>query len=99
VALSAQGSTDPDGNKITYSWFYYEEAASAISKAISLEEILGKRGEDYLNVPPKVRLAANDLEEITAIPQQSGVAHILLAVEDDGSPSLTSYRRIILEID
>jgi len=99
VSLSAQGSTDPDGNKITYSWFYYEEAASAISKAISLEEILGKRGEDYLNVPPKVRLAANDLEEITAIPQQSGVAHILLAVEDDGSPSLTSYRRIILEID
>ena len=58
VSLSAQGSTDPDGNKITYSWFYYEEAASAISKAISLEEILGKRGEDYLNVPPKVRLAA-----------------------------------------
>jgi len=99
VALSAQGSTDPDGNKITYSWFYYEEAASAISKAINLEEILGKRGEDYLNVPSKVRLAANDLEEITAIPQQSGVAHILLAVEDDGSPSLTSYRRIILDID
>jgi hypothetical protein len=28
-----------------------------------------------------------------------GVAHIILVVEDDGAPSLTSYRRIILEIE
>ena len=27
-----------------------------------------------------------------------GVAHIILAVTDDGSPSLTSYRRIVLEV-
>jgi hypothetical protein len=26
------------------------------------------------------------------------MAHILLAVTDDGSPSLTSYRRIILHV-
>jgi hypothetical protein len=99
VSLSAQGSKDPDGNKITYDWFYYEEAASAISKAVSPEEILGKRGEEYLNVPPKVRLKGNDLEKVTVVPQAPGVAHIILAVEDDGTPSLTSYRRIILEID
>jgi hypothetical protein len=99
VSLSAQGSKDPDGDKITYNWFYYEEAASAISKAASLEEMLGKRGEEYLDVPPKVRLDRPDLEEATAVPQAPGVAHIVLAVEDDGTPSLTSYRRIILEID
>ena len=99
VSLSAEGSKDPDGNKVTYNWFYYEEAASAISKAASLEEILGKRGEEYLDVPPKVRLDGPDLEEATAVPQAPGVAHIILAVEDDGVPSLTSYRRVILEID
>jgi Predicted NADH:ubiquinone oxidoreductase, subunit RnfC len=29
VVLSAAGSKDPDGNKISYTWFYYLEAASA----------------------------------------------------------------------
>jgi hypothetical protein len=27
-----------------------------------------------------------------------GVAHVILAVEDDGRPSLTSYRRVILRM-
>ena len=34
----------------------------------------------------------------TVTPRVAGIAHIILAVEDDGSPTLTSYRRIILEI-
>jgi hypothetical protein len=99
ISLSAQGSSDPDGDVITYHWFYYEEAASAISKAVAPEEIVGKRGEEYLNVLPKVRLNGHDLETVKVAPQTPGVAHIILAVEDGGSPSLTSYRRIILEID
>jgi hypothetical protein len=99
VSLSAQGSRDPDGGKITYTWFYYPEAASAISRAANPEEILGNRGEEYLNLLPKVRLEGSDSEEVTAVPQAVGVAHIILAVEDDGNPSLTSYRRVIIEID
>jgi hypothetical protein len=31
------------------------------------------------------------------MPKVAGIAHVILAVEDDGNPSLTSYRRIILE--
>jgi hypothetical protein len=27
-----------------------------------------------------------------------GVAHIILAVTDNGSPSLTSYRRVVLNV-
>jgi hypothetical protein len=99
VSLSAQGSSDPDADKITYSWFYYEEAASAISRAADPAEILGKRGEEYLNVPPKVRLEGYNSETVTVVPQAPGVAHIILVVEDDGAPSLSSYRRIILEIE
>jgi hypothetical protein len=29
----------------------------------------------------------------------AGVAHIILAVTDNGSPRLTSYRRIILNVN
>jgi len=33
------------------------------------------------------------------MPQSEGIAHVILAVEDDGEPSLTSYRRIIFNIE
>ena len=48
VTLSAMGSEDPDGNKLAYDWFHYQEAASAISRPVSAEEIIGERGEDQL---------------------------------------------------
>jgi hypothetical protein len=32
----------------------------------------------------------------TVLPVARGISHIILQVEDDGSPTLTSYRRIIL---
>src|SRR6516225_4683440 len=37
VMLSAVGTSDPDGNNLTYKWFYYQEAASAISKPVKPE--------------------------------------------------------------
>ena len=98
VTLSAAGSKDPDGDKIAYNWFYYQEAASAISQAASPDEIVGKRGEDQLDILPRIRIEKSDSEEAIVVPQSPGVAHIILAVEDDGVPSLTSYRRVILEI-
>jgi hypothetical protein len=32
------------------------------------------------------------------MPRVPGTAHVILAVEDNGAPSLTSYRRVILTI-
>jgi hypothetical protein len=46
-----------------------------------------------------VTIGNNNAEEARALPKLPGAAHILLAVEDDGVPSLTSYRRIILDIE
>ena len=34
----------------------------------------------------------------TVVPKAAGVAHVILAVEDGGTPSLTSYRRIVLNM-
>jgi hypothetical protein len=98
VILSAAGSTDPDGDKIHYNWFYYPEAASAISKAASLKEIIGRRGEDELDILPKVRIEGGSKEEAKVIPQASGQAHVILVVEDEGEPALTAYRRVIFQI-
>jgi hypothetical protein len=98
VILNARGTKDPDGNNLTYKWFYYQEAASAISKPVKPEEIVGERGETELGVRPKVRIEGSEREQATVLPQSEGVAHIVLEVEDDGEPSLISYRRIILAI-
>ncbi len=62
------------------------------------EEILGERGEDELGVLPKVKIEGSEGEQAKVIPQSAGLAHVILTVEDDGEPSLTSYRRIILRI-
>ena len=99
VTLSAAGTSDPDGNKVKYTWFYYQEAASAISKPVKPEDVIGERGEDELDVQPKVKIEGSDGEEAKVIPQSAGIAHVILAVEDDGEPSLTTYRRIILTIE
>jgi len=56
VTLSATGTSDPDGNKAKYTWWYYEEAASAISKPVKPEDVIGERGEDELSVQPKVKI-------------------------------------------
>ena len=98
VILNARGTKDPDGNKLTYKWFYYREAASAISKPVKPDEIIGERGETELEVRPRVRIEGSEREQAMVLPQSEGVAHIVLEVEDDGEPSLISYRRIILAI-
>ena len=99
VTLSAMGSEDPDGHKLAYDWFHYQEAASAISRPVSAEEIIGERGEDQLDAPPKVRIENSDSEDAVVLPLSAGIAHIILALEDNGTPTLTAYRRIVLEID
>jgi hypothetical protein len=47
---------------------------------------------------PRVTVANGDSHIATVTPNVPGVAHVILAVTDDGSPRLTSYRRVILTI-
>jgi hypothetical protein len=47
---------------------------------------------------PRVTVTNGDTAVATVMPNTPGVAHVILAVTDNGEPSLTSYRRIILTI-
>ena len=47
---------------------------------------------------PRVTLQDTNSPRVTVTPRIAGTAHIVLAVEDNGSPTLTSYRRVILTI-
>jgi len=47
---------------------------------------------------PRVTLENAGTVRVTVTPHVAGTAHVILMVTDDGSPTLTSYRRVILRI-
>jgi len=91
VDLSAEGTTDPDGDAVSYSWFYYSEAGTlAIASGSSGQPLEIKNADQqkaWFIVPSR-----------GAMPPGTGTMHIILAVTDHGSPRLTRYRRVIVEV-
>ena len=47
---------------------------------------------------PRVTLEHADTARVTVTPKIAGTAHVILIVTDTGTPSLTTYRRVILRI-
>ena len=76
IRLSAAGSTDPNGDRLSYEWMFYPEAGT-YRGPLEIED----------SGTAEARLTAPAVEG----PQ---VAHVILAVRDDGTPPLTRYRRV-----
>jgi hypothetical protein len=94
VVLDAGQSSDPDGQRLTFHWFHYGEAGVEDGNLAALT-LTGADG-------PRVTVRADGACRALWLPlipcKGDGVAHVILAVTDDGSPRLTSYRRIILHV-
>jgi hypothetical protein len=94
VTLDAAGSSDPDGSKLHFQWFHYGEAGFVDGNLAALT----LTGADTARVTVRADAACRPFW-LPLIPcKGDGVAHVILAVTDDGSPKLTSYRRIILHV-
>ena len=96
VVLDAGGSRDPDsGQALRFKWFHYEEA--------------GGTNTNYAGVTiggaetSKAMVTSTGVCRPVWLPglmpcKGAGTAHIILSVTDNGSPALTSYRRIVLTV-
>jgi hypothetical protein len=96
ITLDASGTSDPDrGQFLSYNWFIYPEAG-----------LTGTHGADVTITKADGPKATVEVKSscrplwLPGIPcRGAGVAHIILAVTDNGSPRLTSYRRIIVNVN
>ena len=91
VNLSAEGSSDPDGDALSYEWFYYGEAGTLTTSSGRSGQPLTIQNFDqpkaWFTVPTE-----------RVMPPGHGTMHIILAVTDHGTPRLTRYRRVIVTV-
>lgn len=88
IQLSAEGTTDPDGDQLSYEWFYYGEAGTFTVSS-------GRTG-----APLEIE-NADKANASFIVPGRSrpGTMHIILAVTDNGTPALTRYKRLIVTVN
>jgi Protein of unknown function (DUF1593) len=112
ITLDAAGTRDPDGHALTWRWFFYPEGGVGIpGQPVFAPGAWRPRppntGEgDVPAAPPdgppeppaRVTVNGANTPKASVIPRLAGIAHVILVVEDNGTPSLTSYRRVILRI-
>lgn len=91
IELSAIGSTDPDGDALSYNWFCYNEAGTfSVSNARSGQPIEIKNFDQqkaWFTVPTSQVMSPG-----------TGTIHIILVVTDTGTPRLSRYKRVIVNI-
>ena len=91
VDLSATGSSDPDGDALSFEWFVYAEAGtlglSSARTGVKLE---------IRNFDQPQAWFTTKMSRVMA--PGTGTMHIILAVTDHGIPRLTRYRRVIVDV-
>ncbi|MFM2081994.1 MAG: hypothetical protein RL380_685 [Verrucomicrobiota bacterium] len=88
IRLSAEGSSDPDGNTLSYQWIYYGEAGTFTVSS-------GRTGA------PVTIENADQMNASLTVPAKfgrPGTLHVILAVTDHGQPALTRYQRVIITV-
>jgi len=89
ISLSAEGSSDPDGDDLSYQWFFYPEAGDFSNESARTHS------------PAKFE-NADQQQAVFIVPDRNvfkyGTIHVVLGVTDHGTPRLTRYQRVIIDV-
>ncbi|PYH94082.1 DUF1593-domain-containing protein [Aspergillus ellipticus CBS 707.79] len=94
IALDAGETYDPDGDGLSFEWFQYLEPSTYDTHA------KGNVGELSITVGSGGRTASVEVPSAEGTCDQDGcqLLHLILQVEDSGTPPLTSYRRVLIQV-
>jgi hypothetical protein len=102
VILDATWTYDPDGDTLSFKWWHYKEPTATqwiVDAEVStlLVKYLDDEGRKVeVKLPPADKCA---LDRATKKPVEKGqLLHLILEVTDNGTPPLTSYRRILIQV-
>lgn len=87
IELSAEASTDPDGNELSFKWYYYPEPGTF--------NFSSARSGNPLKIENADKAKASFIVPKT---ERYGTMHIIVEVSDNGKPSLTRYQRVIVNV-
>ena len=82
IRLSAAGTTDPDGDSMSYLWFAYKEAGTY------------KGNVSFRPYSPNLY----EIPFTAPVVESEQTIHFILKVTDKGTPALTRYKRVIVTI-
>jgi len=88
ITLSAEGTRDPDSQAFEARWWIYPEASS-------LRDAEGRRFPETVTLSASRGMTTSLVAPPVAKPE---TIHIILEVEDRGTPTLFAYRRVILTV-
>ncbi|KAH7082000.1 hypothetical protein BKA63DRAFT_589910 [Paraphoma chrysanthemicola] len=105
IILDASKSYDPDDDELSFVWFHYKEPTVAHSDIhwpyvpqVEFESI-NKQGPEgaivRAKLPPPEKCAVDIL--MGEALEKGQAFHFILQVQDNGTPSLTTYKRIIVQ--
>ncbi|KAF2119585.1 hypothetical protein BDV96DRAFT_486833 [Lophiotrema nucula] len=102
VTLDASKTYDPDNDKLTFKWYHYKEPSAsqwwidAEVADLSFQKLDDEGRKVEVTLPPPDKCA---VELRTRKPVEKGqLLHLILEVTDNGTPPLTSYRRILIQV-
>lgn len=95
ISLDATGSSDPDGQPLRYRWFVYEEAG--LNGTHGANVVLSGAETAHAQLAIKSPCRAAWIPGLIPC-RGEGIAHVILEVTDEGTPRLTSYRRIVVHV-
>ena len=91
IQLSAAGTIDPDGDALSYEWFYYAEVGTLTTSS-------GRSGQPLEIHHFDQQMASFVVPTGRVMPPGTGTMHVILAVTDNGTPALTRYGRVIIDV-